>query len=310
MTEKTRIDVHQQITDQIIAAIERGGGTWQMPWHRPGTHFALPANVLSKKRYNGINILSLWLAAELKGYQHHLWGTFRQWQEKGAQVRKGEKASLVIFYRELEFEHDNAETGATEIDKRYFARASWAFNVAQVDNYEVPGDTPRRDLTEVLPAVDAYIANTGARIEHGAEIACYRPSTDTIHMPDRDRFIGTATSTPTEAYYHTLLHELLHLSGSEKRLNRDFGERFKSEARAFEEILVEIGAAFLSTDLGITPVARDDHAHYVQTWLTILKSDRRAIFTAAAAASKAVAYLDGLQPQSTKTPPVTNEEAA
>lgn len=116
-------------------------------------------------------------------------------------------------------------------------------------------------------------------------------------MPDRDRFVGTATSSPTEAYYHTLLHELLHMSGSEKRLNRNFGERFKSEARAFEEILVEIGAAYLSTDLGITPVARDDHAHYISTWLTILRSDKKAIFTAAAAASKAVAYLDSLQPK-------------
>jgi antirestriction protein ArdC len=310
MTDKARIDVHQQITDQIIAAIEKGGGSWEMPWHRPGTHFALPANVESKKRYNGINILSLWVAAELKGYEHHLWGTFRQWREKGAQVRKGEKASLVVFYKELAFAADNADTGESEIEKRYFARASWAFNVAQVEGYEMPGETPLRDLTEVLPAVDAYVANTGARIEHGSQMAFYRPSTDTIHMPNRDRFVGTATSSPTEAYYHTLLHELLHLSGSERRLNRDFGERFKSEARAFEEILVEIGAAYLSTDLGITPVARDDHAHYISTWLSILRSDKKAIFTAAAAASKAVAYLDRLQPQSRSTESVVAAEAA
>lgn len=310
MTTNTRIDVHQQITDHIIAAIERGGGTWEMPWHRPGTHFALPANVESRKRYNGINILSLWLAAEIKGYEHHLWGTFRQWREKGAHVRKGEKASLVVFYKELEFESDNAENGGTDIEKRYFARASSAFNVAQVEGYELPGEAPRRDLTQVLPAVDAYVANTGARIEHGSQMAFYRPSTDTIHMPDRDRFVGTATSSPTEAYYHTLLHELLHMSGSEKRLNRDFGERFKSEARAFEEILVEIGAAYLSTDLGITPVARDDHAHYISTWLSILKRDKRAIFTAAAAASKAVAYLDSLQPKARVIEAASNVEAA
>ncbi len=310
MTEKTRIDVHQQITDQIIAAIEKGGGSWEMPWHRPDTHFALPANVESKKRYNGINILSLWIAAEIKGYEHHLWGTFRQWREKGAHVRKGEKASLVVFYKELEFETDNADTGETGIEKRYFARASWAFNVAQVEGFELPDTTARRDLTQVLPTVDAYVSNTGAKIEHGAQMAFYRPSTDTIYMPDRDRFVGTATSSPTESYYHTLLHELLHMSGSSSRLNRDFSERFKSEARAFEEILVEIGAAYLSTDLGITPVAREDHAHYIQHWLSILKSDKKAIFTAAAAASKAVAYLDSLQPRARTVEPATRVEAA
>lgn len=269
MTDKQRIDVHRQVTDQIIAAIEKGGGTWEMPWHRPGTHFALPMNVCSKKRYNGINILSLWIAAENKGYPHHLWGSFKQWREKGAHVRKGEKASLVVFYKELEFENANADTGESEIEKRYFARASWAFNIAQVEDYPLPETAPRRDLTERLAHVDAYIANTGAKIVQGSDMAYYRPSTDTIHMPDRDRFVGTDTSTPTEAYYHTLCHELLHMSGSETRLNRDFGKRFQDDARAFEEILVEIGAAYMSVDLGITPVARPDHAHYIQHWLDL-----------------------------------------
>lgn len=291
-----KLDVHQIVTDQIIAAIERGAGTWEMPWHRPGNHFALPVNVESSKHYNGINILNLWIAAEIRGYPHHLWGTYRQWGERGAQVRNGEKASLIVFFKDFDVEVDNAETGETEHETRMFARASWAFNVAQVDGYTSPEDVQRPDLTEILPAVETYIANTGAKIEHGSTMAYYRPASDTIHMPERSSFIGTATSTPTEAYYHTKCHELIHWTGAEHRINRDFGKRFSHDARAVEELVAELGSAFLAADLGINAAPREDHAQYLSHWLKVLKSDKRAIFTAAAAASKAIAFLDALQP--------------
>lgn len=291
-----KLDVHQTVTDQIIAAIERGAGTWEMPWHRPGGTFELPVNVVSAKHYNGINILNLWIAAQLKGYPSHLWGTYRQWEQRGAQVRRGEKASLVVFYKDFDVEVDNAETGAAEIETRMFARASWAFNVAQVEGFEVAPQVERPDLTEVLSGVEAYIANTGAKIEHGAAMAYYQPSSDTIHMPDRSCFIGTETSTPTEAYYHTKCHELVHWTGAEHRVNRDFGKRFNNDARAVEELVAELGSAFLAADLGINASPRQDHAQYLSHWLNVLKSDKRAIFTAAAAASKAIAFLDALQP--------------
>jgi len=292
----TRLDVHQHVTDQIIAAIEKGAGSWEMPWHRPGTALQLPVNVESEKHYNGINILNLWIAAETRGYASHLWGTYRQWEQRGGQVRRGEKASLVVLYKDLDVEIDNAETGTTEVEKRMFARASWAFNIAQVDGIEPEPVPSQPDLTEVLSHVDRYIAHTGARIEHGGTMACYRPSTDIIQMPDRTCFIGTATSTPTEAYYHTTCHELVHWTGAQHRLDRDFGKRFERDARAVEELVAELGSAFLAADLGINAAPRQDHAQYIAHWLAVLKSDKRAIFTAAAAASKAVAFLDALQP--------------
>jgi len=292
----TRLDVHQHVTDQIIAAIEKGAVSWEMPWHRPGTALQLPVNVESEKHYNGINILNLWIAAETRGYASHLWGTYRQWEQRGGQVRRGEKASLVVLYKDLDVEIDNAETGTTEVEKRMFARASWAFNIAQVDGVEPPLQPARPDRTEVLSDVDRYIAHTGARIEHGAAMAYYRPATDTIHMPDRNCFIGTPTSTPTESYYHTTCHELVHWTGAGHRLDRDFAKRFERDARAVEELVAELGSAFLAADLGINPVPRQDHAQYIAHWLEVLKADKRAIFTAAAAASKAVAFLDRLQP--------------
>ena len=296
MTDKTRIDVHQNVTDALIAQIESVTGDWQLPWARPGIAFHIPENVTGRA-YNGINIVSLWCAALDKGYPHHLWGSYRQWGERKAQVRKGEKASLVVFFKDFDIEVENADTGETEHETRMFARASWAFNVAQVDGYELPGTTPRINLTERLDAVDRYIANTAAVIHHGHGMACYRPGFDAIYMPDRCAFVATATSTPTESYYSTLGHELTHWTSTSKRCNRQLGKRFGDDQYAVEELVAELGSAFLCAELGITPSPRADHAQYLAHWLKALKADKRAIFSAAAAASKAVAYLNGLQPK-------------
>ncbi|MCZ7593674.1 MAG: zincin-like metallopeptidase domain-containing protein [Hyphomicrobium sp.] len=150
---------------------------------------------------------------------------------------------------------------------------------------------------ERIAAADRFIRNTEARIAHGGDRAFYRPSTDTIHMPDEALFCGTDTMTRSEAYFAVLGHECIHWSGAEKRLNRTFGKRFGDHAYAAEELVAEIGSAFLCAELGITEgTPRPDHAQYLSQWLTLLKSDSRAIFTAAARASDAVAYLKKLQP--------------
>lgn len=296
MTDKTRIDVHQRVTDALIHQIEASSGDWQLPWARPGIAFRLPKNV-SGRAYNGINIVSLWCSAIDRGYPYHLWGTYRQWGERKAQVRKGEKASLVVFFKDFDVEVENADTGETDHEKRMFAKASWAFNVSQVDGYDIPGSEPRPDLTECIEAVDRFVANTGARIHHGHDMACYRPAFDAIYMPDRSAFTGTPTSTPTESYYATLGHELTHWTSTDKRCDRQLGKRFGDDQYAVEELIAELGSAFLSAELGLTPTPRADHGHYLAHWLKVLRSDKRAIFTAAAAASKAVAYLNGLQPK-------------
>jgi antirestriction protein ArdC len=211
-----------------------------------------------------------------------------------AQVRKGEKATLVVFYKE--YETDPNPEVADDDGKRRVARASWVFNASQVDGYTLPdAPKPLGPIERILEA-DRFFAATGARIEHGGERAFYRPSTDTIHMPDESLFCGTDTMTRSESYFAVLGHEAIHWSGSDKRLAREFGKRFGDAAYAAEELVAEIGSAFLCAELGITEgEPRADHAQYLAQWLTLLKSDSRAIFTAAAKASEAVAYLKKLQ---------------
>lgn len=289
-----RRDIHAEITNKLIAAIEADPGKPSMPWRRSSTPLFMPSNALTGNAYNGINIVSLWVAAEVQGYGTPIWATYRQWSELGAQVRKGEKSSLVVFYKEYESEPD--PLNADDDGKRRVARASYVFNASQVDGFAAPGAPELLGPVERLSAVDRFITATGAKVEHGGERAFYRPSTDHIQMPDEGLFCGTGTMTRSEAYYAVLTHELTHWSGASKRLNRDMGKRFGDAAYAAEEFVAEIASAFLCSELGITQDTRDDHAQYLAHWLKLLKDDNRAIFAAAAKASEAVAYLKGLQP--------------
>jgi antirestriction protein ArdC len=174
-----------------------------------------------------------------------------------------------------------------------FARASRVFNADQVDGWRQSRPAPTA-LAEILPEVEATIEATGAAIVEAGDRAFYDRRADRIHVPDRHRFAGTATSTPTESFYATLLHELTHWSGAKERLDREFGERFGDDAYAFEELVAELGSAFLCADLRIANDPRPDHAAYVSHWLEVLKRDRRAIFTAARLASQAADYITGL----------------
>jgi antirestriction protein ArdC len=277
MTDKT--SVYDAITSKIIAAVEAGPGTPKMPWHRnPGQPLYIPANAHTKNAYRGINILSLWITAEALGYTRPIWATYRQWGHVGAQVRKGEKAALVIFYKEFQVEAD--QDAPDDDGKRRMARASWVFNADQVDGYDAPTAIPDLGPVARTAAFDAFVAGTRARIEHGGDRAFYRPSTDTI--------------TRHESYMSCLAHELGHWSGSTSRLDRQFGKRFGDAAYVAEEIVAELTAALVCAELGITSEPRPDHAQYIAHYLTLLKSDDRAIFTAAAKAAQAVDYLKQL----------------
>jgi antirestriction protein ArdC len=290
-----RIDVYTQVTNNIIAAIEAGAGDWQMPWHRSGEGQNRPVNIDTSKAYRGINVVSLWASAQARGFTTGTWGTYRQWQANGCQVRKGEKSSLVIFYREFDVEDRNDDTGETEHGKRLMARASWVFNADQVDGYEAPALPEPKDPVQIIDAAERFVGSTGAIVRHGGTRAFYRPSDDIIQMPERERFLGTETSTATESYYATLLHELTHWTGDTRRCDRQFGKRFGDDAYAVEELVAELGAAFLCADLGVTLTPRPDHAAYIDSWLKVLKADKKAIFTAASAAAKATDFLAGLQ---------------
>lgn len=288
MTTKNAFDIHAHITDHIIAAIEAGAGDWQMPWRSPKGALHRPTNVATGNFYQGVNILSLWIAAESQHFEAPVWGTYKQWQAQGAQVRKGERGTPIVFYKELERE---PEEGA-DPERVLFARASWVFNVAQVDGYAVPAsdenDAP--DLITPVETAEVLIRATGADIREGGGQAYYNWRDDFVVMPDRSRFIGD-DSMPTDAWYATHLHELTHWSGAKHRLGRDLANRFGSEAYAMEELVAELGSAFLCADLGLCTAPRPDHAAYVAHWLKVLKDDKRAIFTAASNAERAARYL-------------------
>jgi antirestriction protein ArdC len=320
---RQRLDVHQAITDKIVAAIQAGAGTFEMPWHRPGVAFTIPRNAATDKPYRGSNVLSLWIDADTKKFEHQIFATYKQWQELGAQVRGGEKGSLIVKYGEWvpKDKDGNGKNDAKpdaagddeDSGKRLYAKPAFVFNIDQVDapvelrGKLLPPEAPRQDLTERLDVVDRFVAAVGIEIREGGQRAFYRHKDskgegDFIQMPPRELFTGTATSTPTEAYYSTLLHEEIHGSGATHRLNRQFGERFGDKAYAFEELVAELGSAFLCAHLEVTNTPRPDHAQYCASWVEVLKGDTKAIFSAASLATRAVDYLFGLQPGASPEP--------
>jgi antirestriction protein ArdC len=295
-----RLDIHQKITDQIIAMLERGAGDFELPWHQPTGGLMRPINVASGRPYRGVNILAIWAAAQERGYVSGIWGSFRQWSEIGAQVRKGEKATFIVFYRE-HAAPDQSDGEQAEQRSRFFAKATPVFAAEQVDGYQ-PELPPAHDPVTAIADAEQFVTATGATIQHEGHRAFYRPSTDTICLPPRDAFTGTDTCSPTESYYATLLHELTHWTSHESRCYRQLGKRFGDDAYAMEELVAELGAAFLCADLGVSSAPRADHAAYLAHWLRTLKSDKRAIFTAASKASDAVAFLEGLQASGAANP--------
>lgn len=291
-------DIHSTITDAIVAAIEAGAGEWQMPWHKSGNGLHRPVNIDTGKRYRGVNILSLWASSQRNGFTSGTWGTYKQWQARGAQVRKGMKGTPVVFYKTFEVE-TQTDAGDAETSTRMVARGSYVFNADQVDGYTAPPAEAPSDPVSFIDTAEAFIRDTGATIRFGGN-AYYSPTGDFVNMPHPHEFIGTATSTAGECYYSTILHELAHWTSPAKRCDRQLGKRFGDAAYAMEELVAELAAAFLCADLGITSSPRPDHASYIQSWLRVLKADKKAIFTAASAASKACDYLDSLQSDTTE----------
>lgn len=284
-------DLHAEITNRIVEAIETGPGDFILPWHRASaTH--VPKNATTGKAYRGVNILSLWITAEARGYQNAGWATFKQWSEAGAHVRKGEKGTPIVFYKMLDKVDESDDAGQSEERRIPFARASWVFNVDQVDGYVAPDAEPR-EPTVFAPITRAQdlIAATGARIDFGGSRAFYRPSEDRIQIPLAGDFIGSPTATAQETFYMTILHELAHWTGAEHRLNRIKGKRFADRDYCFEELIAEMSAAFSCARLGIATTPRADHAHYIDQYLRLMKADKRAIFAAATAAGAATDFI-------------------
>lgn len=283
-----RFDVYRTVTNTIIQAIEAGAGEFVMPWHRSGPGLARPSNAITDAPYQGVNVLALWANAMLRGFGSGYWATYDQWRKVGAQVRKAERSSMIVFYKLLAARTDDEENQA-----RLVARAFRVFNADQVDGWSAPASSAA-NLVEAVEEVERFVHSTKARVVEGGEIACYFPREDLIRIPDRGRFQGSPTSSATEAFYSTLMHELVHWSGASARLNRTLASRFGDAAYAAEELVAEIGAAFLCADLSISNQPRPDHAAYVDSWLEVLSGDKRAIFAAAQKAREAATFLSDL----------------
>jgi len=274
------MDIYSTVTQTIIEAIEKDPGQLVMPWHRSAV--GMPKNATTEAEYNGINILGLWASGAINNYTSSDWASYKQWQEAGAQVQKGAKSTVIVFYKPLPEKEGE--------DRRFVLKYSRVFNASQVEGYEPP-PVLVADPVERLETAEVAIRATGVKITEQGDRACYIPARDEVYIPDSWRFFDTPTSSRQEAFYSTIFHELVHATGHKTRLDRQLGTKFGSPEYAFEELIAELGAAFCCAKLGITAEVRQDHAQYLKSWLKALKDDPRAIFKASAYAQKATDYL-------------------
>lgn len=281
-------DVYETLTDSILASID-DAGNWKPSWRSANN--GRPINHVSKQPYNGVNILSCWVSQMVNNYSSQRWATYRQWAQLGGQVIKGAKGTPIIFYKQVD--------KTTDDGSYLLARSSHVFNLDQVEGIDLtkepaaPELTPAQRIAHIEDWVEAI--RFDAIINHSDEgRAYYRPSTDEITMPRFESFIGP------EHYYSTLAHELVHWTGSKHRLERATAAKGADTATyAKEELVAELGAAFLCADFGIEVATREDHLSYLASWLKALKNDKRLIVTAASQASRAADLLNNIAQERT-----------
>lgn len=269
--------LYETITNQIIAELEKGAAPWIKPWQADNT---ADRNIVSGKPYRGINRLLLGMSSMAHGFASPVWATYKQWLEQGAQVQKGSKGTNIVFFKPMAGKvNDEGETEAGYCVIRGYT----VFNATQTNLPASVFEPPEVEFNPI-PGCEQLIADTGATITHGGDAAFYMPSMDMIRMPHKSAFHSESN------YYATIFHELTHWTGSEKRLDRDLSKgKYGNSEYAFEELIAEIGAAYLCADYQVTGELR--HAGYIQSWLKALRSDSKAIFKAAAMAQKAADYI-------------------
>jgi antirestriction protein ArdC len=300
-----RIDLYQQVTDSIIAELELGLKPWKRPWKTSGPGFPLRHN---GQPYRGINTLVLWMAMATKGYASPYWMTYRQAQELGGQVRKGEKATAVTYSDTIRRKEEKPD-GREEERNIWFLKSYSVFNAGQIDGlperYHPAHEPGAAAPVERIEHAEAFFRNTGADIRPGGQRAFYSANLDYIRMPSIESFIYP------EAYYATLAHEMGHWTGHPSRLSREtLTKRHSDEARAVEEILAELTAAFTCASLGIDHDLKEDSTAYIGSWLTVLASDKKFIFVAAAHAQRACDFLWTFQPSAEEAGALAEEEEA
>jgi len=293
--ETSRPDLYSRVTAQIIEDLRKGVRPWTRPWSaehlagrisRPLRHNLQP--------YNGINVILLWSQAVARGYSAPIWMTFRQALELGGCVRKGEHGATVVYANRLT-RTETSDQGEDLEHQIAFLKAYTVFNVDQVEGLPqtfYATAEPTLEPAERIAHADGFFAATGAQIRHGGDSAYYAMGPDLVQVPPFESFVDP------QAYYATLAHECTHWTRHPSRLDRDLGrKRWGDEGYAREELVAELGAAFLCADLGLGLTPREDHAAYIDSWLKVLGDDKRFIFTAASHAQRAVDYLHGRQAQ-------------
>lgn len=284
-------DPHTRITERILAELEQGVRPWLKPWSSD----ALAGRVTRPLRatgepYRGINVILLWMEAAASGYAAPTWMTYRQAQALGGQVRKGEQGAPVVYYGSSTKTKTDEQTGEEREEGFRFLKSYTVFNVEQIEGLPerfapvaVEAPAPAFDHIE---AAEAFFAGIPAEVRHGGNRAFYSLTDDRIQLPPFEAFHEP------ESYYATRGHETIHWTRHETRLDRSFGRKtWGDEGYAREELVAELGAAFLAADLGIAIDPRPDHAAYIGSWIQVLQNDRRAIVQAAAHAERAVAFL-------------------
>ena len=295
-TGRDRTSLYQEITDKIIAQLEAGRVPWVQPWGTTAAKapLAMPKNASTGRSYSGINVLILWGSVIEHGFPVQGWLTFRQALSLGGNVRKGEKGSPVVYADTMRRTETDDATGDETERAIPFLKAYTVFNVEQIEGLPEHFHAlahASRNPDERIAGAETFFAATRADIRHGGDCAYYSPALDYIQMPPFEAF-GNA-----EGYYATLSHECTHWTGDAKRLDRTFGKKFGDDNYAREELVAELGSAFLCASLELTPETREDHASYLAHWLKVLKEDKRAIFQAAAHAQRAADFLNALQPK-------------
>lgn len=285
-------DLEKRVAQQVIDLLEADGLKWTNRWATP----LPPMNFVSKHVYTGGNVLTTGIWMMVKGQSDPRFATFKQILAAGGTVRKGSKGIPIVFFKT--YEAKDKETGEGKIGR--VARVSYVFHASDAEGLDLPAlpEARLRDDLERCDELDAYVAATRVKVREGSA-AYYTPSIDTITMPPIGLFLDTESMTGFEAYYSTLMHELIHATGESGRAHRPDKALYHTDdkARAFEELVAEIGAAMLCQKHGITKDVRQDHAAYVKSWIRLLTDKPDAIFSAAAQASRGIAWIDAQQPQ-------------
>ncbi len=279
-------DLYQIVTEQILAKLDAGVVPWQKSWNDS----EMPRNLVTKKVYRGINVMLL----GMQDYEHPYWATFKQVNDLGGRIIKGQKPTMVVFWS---FMQKPNETDPSKLRKIAFLRYYKVFNIAQCTGLKIPEKKEGEVLDfnpieEAESIVEGYIG--GPDITHGGGVACYSPTLDKIKMPPKKDFHSE------EEYYSTLFHEMTHSTGHASRCNRGDWGSFGNHAYSKEELCAEFGAAMLCGHAGIENKTIDNSAAYIANWASKLRGDKKLIISASGRAQKAVDWIIGNREETLK----------